>query len=116
MQSDQDEPSAWLTLDVTDNDPVTLLADLTRTMAVAGMLMEGREAPTATSFADVLTVGVSNLAGTIDPSAHGILFLDQVDHLSSQSALDVVGEVLVRVAGSIRIAAITALPRPRSPC
>jgi LuxR family maltose regulon positive regulatory protein len=110
MQSDQDEPSAWLTLDVTDNDPVTLLADLTRTMAVAGMLMEGREAPTATSFADVLTVGVSNLAGTIDPGAHGILFLDQVDHLSSQSALDVVGEVLVRVAGSIRIAVAARSP------
>jgi LuxR family transcriptional regulator, maltose regulon positive regulatory protein len=103
IQDDQDDPSAWLTLDVTDNDPVTLLADLTRTMAGAGMLLENGEGRSLLGNSDVLTFGVSTLAEAVDPSARGFLFLDQVDHLHSQTALDVVGEVLVRIAGPIRV-------------
>jgi LuxR family maltose regulon positive regulatory protein len=103
LQADQDKPSAWLTLDVTDNDPVTLLADLSRTMAAAGMLLGPGEGHGVVGSGDVLTVGVNTLAEAVDPAARGILFLDQIDHLDSQSALDVVGEVLIRIAGSIRV-------------
>jgi LuxR family transcriptional regulator, maltose regulon positive regulatory protein len=110
LQDDQVEPTAWLTLDVTDNDPITLLADLTRTMAAAGLLIEGWDSLTAPRVADVLTVGVSTLAGAIDPTVGGVLFLDQIDHLESQSALDVVGELLVRVAGPIQIVIASRSP------
>jgi len=103
LQADQDRPSAWLTLDVTDNDPVTLLADLTRSMAAAGMLLEVSDGRAAIGVGDVLTVGVNTLVEAVDPTAGGILFLDQIDHLESRSALDVVGEVLVRIAGPIQV-------------
>lgn len=34
-QADQQRPSAWLTLDMTDNDPVTPLGDLTAALSAA---------------------------------------------------------------------------------
>ena len=104
------QPSAWLTLDVTDNDPVTLLADLTRTIAAAGILVEPDEMPAATAAGDVLTVGVNRLAEAVDPTVRGYLFLDQIDHLDSQRALDVIGEVLVRFAGSMRVVVASRSP------
>lgn len=103
LHARQEGPSAWLTLDVTHNDPVTLLADLNHTLAAAGMLHEGRDGRTAGGSRDVLTVGVNSLAKGIDHEVRGTLFLDQVDHLTSRSALDVVGEVLVKVSGNVRI-------------
>lgn len=99
----QQGPRAWLTLDLTDNDPVTLLADLDATLASAGMLREGRDGRTAGGVRDVLTVGVNALAGAIDPDTRGTLYLDQMDTLTSRSALDVVGEILAKMSGTIRI-------------
>lgn len=103
FQADQERPSAWLTLDVTDNDPVILLADLTHAMTAAGMLTATDAADVPVGTGEVLTVGVNTLADAIDPTIRGILFLDQVDHLDSQSALDVVGAVMTRVAGAIQV-------------
>jgi LuxR family transcriptional regulator, maltose regulon positive regulatory protein len=109
-QADQDLPSAWLTLDVTDNDPVALLVDLTRTLAAAGMLVDTGERPSPAGSSDVLTVGVNMLVEALDPTVGGILFLDQIDHLESQKALDVVGEVLVRFAGLMRVVVASRSP------
>lgn len=102
-QADQTRPTAWLTLDVTDNDPVMFLADLTKSLAAAGMLLGDGVAPSGIGMGGVLTVGVKALVEAIDPQAHGILIMDQIDHLDSQTALDVVGEVLVKMSGAVRI-------------
>lgn len=103
LQAREEGPSAWLSLDVTDNDPVTLLADLNHALAGAGLLQEGVDGRAAGGVRDVLTVGVNSLAEAIDPGVNGTLYLDQADHLTSRSALDVVGEVLVKVSGAVRI-------------
>lgn len=103
FQANQTQPTAWLTLDLIDNDPVVLLADLTATMAAAGMLLDGENGSIPVRGGDVLTTGVNTLVESIDPTVKGVLFLDQVDHLVAQTAHDVVGEVLVRLAGAIRV-------------
>jgi len=110
VQADLDRPSAWLTLDVTDNDPVVLLADLNRAMAAAGMLESSDARPIPAGIGDVLTVGVTSLAEAVDPSVGGTLFLDQVDHLESRGALDVVGELLIRVAGLLQVVVASRSP------
>ncbi len=102
FKAEQTNPTAWLTFDVTDNDPVTLLGDLTSAVAAAGMLRDAA-GPSPAGMGGVLTVGVTRLIESVDRSVRGVLFLDQVDHLVEQKALDVVGEVLVRLPDTIRI-------------
>ena len=102
-QADQQRASAWLTLDVTDNDPVILLGDLTAALSAAGMLGGSGTMQPPGATGDVLTVGVHLLAAALDQETPGILFLDQVDHVDSQNALDVVGAVMTQLAGTMQV-------------
>jgi LuxR family maltose regulon positive regulatory protein len=103
FQVEQERPTAWLTIDVTDSDPVVLLGNLSGSLASAGMLDEAAATGPTVGTGDVLTLGVNTLARSLDPSKAGVLLLDQVDHLRSQNALDVVGAVMTRLAGPLQV-------------
>lgn len=104
FQASLDRPTAWLTLDTTDNDPVALLSGIVDALAAAGMLIDERsDKRDILGSGETLTIGVNALAEALDPLANGVLFLDQVDHLDSRSALDVVGALMTRLRGLVQV-------------
>lgn len=94
-------PTAWLTLDESDSDPVVLLNALTDGLTESGMVAD-RDG-IAYQSESVLTRGMHALEERIEPTTHGVLFLDQVNHVQSQSSLDVIGAVMTRLGGPLRV-------------
>lgn len=94
-------PTGWLSLDESDSDPVVLLDDLTKALQQADLVADSEERGYQSDA--VLTRGIRSLAERIETDNGGILFIDQVDHLHSQSSLDVVGAVMTRIAGPLQV-------------
>ncbi len=97
-----DRPVAWLNLDDGDGDPKELYSLLLGVLRDAGLSHVSLPAENIESR-NVLTRGVDLLLGTIDSSANGLLILDQVDRVSTQKALDVVGELMMKARGRITV-------------
>jgi LuxR family maltose regulon positive regulatory protein len=98
-----DGPTAWITLDASDSDPTVLFRSLIGAFGQAGMLDESMGSSLSLRSNEVLTVGISALTEALFPIRHGVLLVDQVDHLLTQSARDVVGAVMTRIAGPIQV-------------
>lgn len=109
-------PYAWLTVDESDSDPVVLMTNLADAL-VSAELLEYSDELRRVGSESVLTKGVNLLAAGLHDAPRAVLFLDQVDHLSTQSALDVVGAVMSKLAGPLRVVVAsrtdTGLPLPR---
>jgi len=95
--------TGWLTLDESDSDPSVLLTSVVNALLAAGLLEEGALTEPAMRSDTVLTTGVDVVAAALLPTRPGALFLDQVDHLHTQSALDVIGAIMARMAGPIQV-------------
>jgi LuxR family maltose regulon positive regulatory protein len=103
FQAEYPGPTAWATLDASDSDPAVLIRSLTGAMSQGGMVDENQVARLSLQSNQVLTTGVSALAAALLPVERGVLLVDQVDHLLTQSARDVIGAIMTRVAGPIQV-------------
>lgn len=98
-----DRAAAWLTLDIEDNDPAALLMGVAGALAKAGMIEKNALESGAFRSDDVLTRGVNELLESVVPRRDSWLFIDQVDVLTNQTALDVVGALMSKAADSLRM-------------
>ncbi len=96
-------PTAWLTLEDSDNDPATLLSNLIQSLRNAGLVDQSRAPSPSLQPDHLLTRGLTALVRAIPQDRKGVLILDQVDHVSSQSSLDLIGAILTKVAGPIQV-------------
>lgn len=96
-------PSAWLSLDLRDNDPAVLMESLVNSLATGG-LIQGESGLTSLSSEMVLTRGVPLLTDLIrEANRPGRLFLDQLDSLETITSLDVIGAFLARLPAHLRV-------------
>jgi LuxR family maltose regulon positive regulatory protein len=95
-----DRPVAWLSLDSSDGDPTVLMSELTQTLYQSGLAPE-RSAPVESG--SVLTRGVDQLLEGIEASDKGVLIIDHVDELPTQSSLDVLGAVMTKARDRLRV-------------
>lgn len=100
--SSADRPVAWLSLDGGHRDPKTLLEDLGNALTQAGLLPEGTWEPEIESSA-VLTRGIDQLLHAVNADAEGVLFIDQVDDVETQSPLDVIGALMLKARGRLEL-------------
>jgi len=103
LQKEEVRSSAWLTLDEADSDPAILVHELAEALIDAGLIKDPGFTASAIMSSNALTQGVNEVLGALDPSSYGVLFLDQVDHLSTQSSLDVLGALLTRHPESLQV-------------
>ncbi|HEU4895422.1 MAG TPA: AAA family ATPase, partial [Acidimicrobiia bacterium] len=96
LEANEERATAWLTLDESDSDPATLLLDIAGSLAAAGLhRTPDQNALPRRRSEDVLTRGLNELWGALDASVPSVLFLDQVDHISSRSARDLIAAVMM---------------------
>lgn len=89
--------TAWLTLDESDSDPATLLMSLANSLAAAAMVDQSAlESFSTRRSGTVLTHGINALWNSLDSEDSGVLFLDQIDHIGTQSARDIIGSIMTR--------------------
>lgn len=97
-----DRPVAWLNLDEGDDDPTVLLSSMGHALTKAA-LIAGEEATITVDSGSVLTRGVDQLLGGVDRDANGILILDHLDEVPTQSSLDVIGGLLTKSRGLLQV-------------
>lgn len=102
FQAELERPSAWLTLDESDSDPVLLITSLTDALLSADLIDEEKIGDRPPS-SDVLISGVTTLARALRHGHRGTLFLDQIDHLRTRTATDVIGALMTRLAGDLQV-------------
>lgn len=94
LEANEERSTAWLTLDESDSDPATLLLDIAGSFAAAGLHTSPDQNAPRRRSKNVITRGLNELWGVLDDSVPTVLFLDQVDHISSQSGRDLIGAVM----------------------
>ncbi len=100
-----DRPVAWLNLDEGDNDPAVLLSNIRYTLSKAELVLSGE--PLTVDSASALTRGVDQLLESIDRAAKGVLVLDHIDELPTQSSLDVIGAIMTKARDHLQVMAAT---------
>jgi len=98
-------PTAWLSLDHSDNDPASLISDIATALGLAGLLRsDGVQALHFTSDS-AISHGIPRLIRALDPDAGpGILQLDNLDALRKRAAIDAIGTLVYQVEGRIQVA------------
>lgn len=116
-QDTLDYPSAWLTVDESDSDPMALLASISDALVSANLIEDCSDELRRVGSESVMTKGVGLLADRLEDTTSAVLLIDHVDHLSTVSALDVVGAVMTRLAGPTQVVVAsrtgTGLPLPQ---
>jgi LuxR family transcriptional regulator, maltose regulon positive regulatory protein len=94
-------PVAWVTLDEDDSDPGDLIATVGLALEEAGLLRGER--PGRVPSDEALTRGVRRLRAAVDDGPRGLLVLDNVDQLSNQGSVDVVGALMAGAGEKLRV-------------
>ncbi len=95
-------PTAWLTVDRTDNDPAVFIRDLFDAVELGGMVSKGALASTRVVSDDAVTLGVSLLVRALGGTANrGLLMLDHTESLRSRGSRDVLAGLAFRLPPQI---------------
>lgn len=104
LEEAEQRTTAWLTLDEADSDPATLLWNLARSFSTAGLVGDPDQIPLAVRRSDrVITHGINELWQGFDESRPSVIFLDQVDHVATRSALDLIGATMTRHPDNLQV-------------
>jgi LuxR family maltose regulon positive regulatory protein len=96
-------PTAWLSVDRSDNDPASLLAHIVAALRYAGMVTETGLAQRMISDR-VISHGVPEVVARLEAhSTTGVLMLDSVESLHSRASNDVIAELAGRMPPAVQL-------------
>lgn len=97
-------PTAWLSVDRSDNDPATLLAHIVAALWYAGMTAEAAPPEMQLDSDSAISHGVRRVVSALESRVTaGVLMLDNVQSIHSRAAHDVIAELAARLPTSAQL-------------
>jgi LuxR family maltose regulon positive regulatory protein len=101
-------PTAWLSVDRSDNDPATLLAHIVDALSYAEMAAEALPPDMQLDSDLVISHGVRRVVNALESrGTTGVLMLDHVQSIHSRAAHDVIAELAARLPTSFQLVLAT---------
>jgi LuxR family maltose regulon positive regulatory protein len=96
-------PTAWLSLDRTDDDPADLLSHIAVALRGAGLMRSRNSSELHFTSDEAISHGISRLMRAIRSGSEGLVFLDNVDSLHNRSSIDVLGALLFQLGRRMQV-------------
>lgn len=101
-------PTAWLSVDRSDNDPATLLAHIVAALWYAGMTVDTSPPEMRLDSDLVISYGIRRVVSALESrGTTGVLLLDNVQSIHSRASHDVIAELAARLPTPVQLVVVS---------